>query len=216
MNNPFSWAAFLRMPIIGILRNVTLSKIETLSQHYLNAGLTTLEITMNSKGATETITSLNARFGGQLNIGAGTVCSMEDLDKALGAGASFIVTPITDEDIIKKCVANDIPVFPGAYSPTEIYTAWKLGASMVKVFPAGQLGAGYIKEILAPLNQIKLLPTGGITIDNFSDFLRAGALGLGMGSHLLPKNLIENDQWEALSNHFLSFVKKYKAFKNEN
>lgn len=216
MNNSFSWEAFLRMPVIGILRNVTLSKIATLSQHYLDAGLTTLEITMNSKGATETITSLTARYGGQLNIGAGTVCSMEDLDQALEAGASFIVTPVIDKDVIKKCVANSIPVFPGAYSPTEIYTAWKLGASMVKVFPAGQLGADYIKEVLAPLNQIKLMPTGGITIDNFSAFLRAGAHGLGMGSHLLPKNIIENEQWEALSNHFLSFVKKYNEFKNEN
>lgn len=216
MNNSFSWEAFLKIPVVGILRNVGLDKTEILSKHYLNAGLTTLEITMNSEGATEAIASLNAQYSGQLNIGAGTVCTLKDLDKALKAGASFIVTPITDKGIIKVCVSNKIPVFAGAYSPTEIYKAWKLGASMVKVFPAGNLGPGYIKEILAPLNEIKLLPTGGVTIHNFSDFLKAGAQGVGMGSHLLPKNLIETNQWEALSDHLSSFVKKYKAFKNEN
>lgn len=216
MNNIFSWEAFLKFPVVGILRNVALDKTEILSRHYLDAGLTTLEITMNSEGATEAISSLNVHYGGQLNIGAGTVCTLKDLDKALKAGASFIVTPITDKRIIKECVSNKIPVFAGAYSPTEIYKAWKSGASMVKVFPAGNLGPGYIKEILAPLNEIKLLPTGGVTMHNFSDFLKAGAHGLGMGSHLLPKNLIETDQWEALSDHLLSFVKKYNAFKNEN
>ena len=216
MNNSFSWEAFLKIPVVGILRNVALDKTEILSGHYLDAGLTTLEITMNSEGATEIISSLNVRYGGQLNIGAGTVCTLKDLDKALKAGASFIVTPITDKRIIKECVANKIPVFAGAYSPTEIYKAWKFGASMVKVFPAGTLGPGYIKEILAPLNEIKLLPTGGVTIHNFSDFLKAGAHGLGMGSHLLPKDLIETNQWEALRNHLSGFVEKYNAFKNEN
>lgn len=216
MNNAFSWEVFHRIPVVGILRNVAPSKIENISRRYFEAGLTTLEITMNSQGATETIASLQEHYAGRLNIGAGTVCTMEDLDKALEAGASFIVTPILDPEIIKRCVALEIPVFPGAYSPTEIYTAWKLGASMVKLFPAGQLGAGYIKEVLAPLNQVKLLPTGGISMDNFSDFLKAGAHGLGMGSHLLPKNLIENDEWEALSAHFSNFVRKYNALKNEN
>lgn len=216
MNNLFSWEAFLKIPIVGILRNIALAKTDILSRHYLDAGLTTLEITMNSEAAAETISSLNADYGDQLNIGAGTVCTLKDLDKALKAGASFIVTPITDKKIIKECVSNKIPVFAGAYSPTEIYKAWKWGASMVKVFPAGNQGPAYIKEILAPLNDIKLLPTGGITIHNFSDFLKAGAHGLGMGSHLLPKDLIENNQWEALSEHLSGFVKKYNAFKNEN
>lgn len=216
MDNPFSWEAFKSMPVVGILRNAEPSKIETLSKLYLDAGLTTLEVTMNSDGATESIASLRSQFGSELNIGAGTVCTMEDLDKALASGAGFIVTPIIDKEIIEKCVAMSIPVFPGAYSPTEIYTAWKLGASMVKVFPAGQLGAGYIKEILAPLNQINLLPTGGVSVDNFGEFFKAGAQGVGMGSHLLPKNLIENDDWKALSLHFSGFVKKYKQFRNEN
>lgn len=216
MSNSFSWEKFQKIPIVGILRNVALDKLEILSRHYLEAGLNTLEITMNSEGATEAISSLNAHCGGQLNVGAGTVCTLDDLEKALSAGASFIVTPIMDKRIIKACVANKIPVFAGAYSPTEIYKAWKWGASMVKVFPAGELGPKYIKEILAPLNEIKLLPTGGVTVHNFTDFLRAGAHGLGMGSHLLPKDLIETHQWEALGDHLSGFVEKYKAFKNEN
>lgn len=213
MNQPFSWEAFHRIPIVGILRNVPRLQIKALSKHYLEAGLTTLEITMNSEGAAETISSLKALYGGQLNIGAGTVCTLEDLDNALAAGASFIVTPILNKDIIKQCVSNKIPVFAGAYSPTEIYMAWQLGASMVKVFPVGKLGPDYIKEVLAPLNHIKLMPTGGITINNFTEFLKAGAYGLGMGSHLIPKHLIENSKWDEFGRFLSEFVKRYNEFK---
>src|SRR5690606_4889291 len=106
-------------------------------------------------------------------------------------------------------VSASIPVFPGAYTPTEIYRAWSLGASMVKVFPATRLGVEYIKEVLAPLNQIKLLPTGGVTPDNFSDFLKAGAKGFGIGSHLFPKHIIDKEDWDGLRTLYTDFVNKY-------
>lgn len=216
MSGSFSWKAFDSIPVVGILRNIPRKQTETLSGLYLEAGLSTLEVTMNSEAATETISSLVKDFGDQLNIGAGTVCTLEDLDKALGAGAQFIVTPILHEDIIQECVRRKIPVFAGAFTPTEIYKAWHLGANMVKVFPASQLGPAYIREVLAPLNHIKLLPTGGVTIDNFTDFFKAGARGLGMGSHLIPKYLVENEQWAELSIFLSGFVKKYHHFKGTN
>lgn len=212
MSQSFSWEIFNRIPVVGILRNVAPRQIETLSSHYAKAGLTTLEITMNSKGAAKTISSLVEVYGSRLNIGAGTVCTLEDLDNALGAGAQFIVTPVVNEEIIKRCVANDVPVFAGAFTPTEIYKAWSLGASMVKVFPAGTLGPQYIKEVLAPLNQINLMPTGGITLENFTGFLKAGAKGLGMGSHLIPKHFIENNRWDDFSNHLSGFVQRFHEF----
>jgi 2-dehydro-3-deoxyphosphogluconate aldolase/(4S)-4-hydroxy-2-oxoglutarate aldolase len=216
MSPSFSWELFEKIPLVGILRNFPPLQMHKLSECYEKAGLSTLEITMNSPGAAETIASLVATVEGRLNVGAGTVCSMKELDQALEAGAQFIVTPIVDPSVIQKCVASKIPIFAGAYTPTEIYQAWAMGASMVKVFPASKLGPDYIKEVLAPLNQIKLLPTGGISLDNLKDFMQAGAKGLGIGSQLIPKHLVENSNWEALDAHLASFVKKYNEFLHEN
>ncbi len=214
MSNPFSWERFEHIPVIGIMRNIPSAKTEMLASHYLQAGFSTLEVTMNSEHATEVISTLAGKFGHRLNIGAGTVLTLRDLDKALAAGATFIVTPVLNEDVIQACVLGNVPVFPGAYTPTEIYKAWALGAAMVKVFPATRLGASYIKEVLAPLNQIKLVPTGGITIDNFIDFLKAGATGLGVGSQLLNPEHIKNDNWDSLDKLLSEFVEKYKGYKS--
>lgn len=216
MNSSFSWEAFEKIPVVGILRNMPPQHMQKLFAVYLDAGLTTIEVTMNSAGATEAIASLVKTFGDRLNIGAGTVCTLEDLDQALQAGAQFIVTPILKEEVIQECVNSKVPVFAGAYTPTEIYRAWELGASMVKVFPASQLGPQYIKEILAPLNHIKLMPTGGISQENFTAFLKAGASGLGMGSQLIPKTMIEKGQWEELRKHLAEFVEKYHRFKQQD
>ena len=212
MNSSFSWESFEKMPVVGILRNMPPHHMQKLFAVYRDAGFTTIEVTMNSVGAAEAISSLVKMFDGQLNIGAGTVCTLEDLDEALSAGAQFIVTPVVVEAVIKACVKSGVPVFAGAFTPTEIYRAWELGASMVKVFPAGQFGPAYIKELLAPLNHIKLLPTGGITLENFTGFLKAGAKGLVVGSHLIPKALLENEQWEELASHLSGFAEKYRHF----
>jgi 2-dehydro-3-deoxyphosphogluconate aldolase/(4S)-4-hydroxy-2-oxoglutarate aldolase len=216
MNQSFSWELLEKMPIVGILRNFPANKMGKLSDCYARAGLTTLEITMNSEGATQSIASLVKSFQGQLNVGAGTVCTLEDLDKALEAGAQFIVTPIVDESVINRCVSQNIPVFPGAYTPTEIYKAWSLGAGMVKVFPASKLGPDYIREVLAPLDHIKLMPTGGVSLDNLRDFMKAGAKGFGVGSQLVPRDLVEKNDWETLIGHFSKFVKAYNHFTHEN
>ncbi|HEY8915635.1 MAG TPA: bifunctional 4-hydroxy-2-oxoglutarate aldolase/2-dehydro-3-deoxy-phosphogluconate aldolase [Chitinophaga sp.] len=214
MPHTFSPALFDQMPVVGILRNVPPLTVPVLARYYHAAGLTTLEVTMNSEEALTTITRLVQDFGGQLNIGAGTVCTPDDLEKALAAGAQFIVTPILQEEVIRACIQAKIPVFPGAYTPTEIYKAWHLGATMVKVFPATKLGASFIKEVLAPMDYLKLLPTGGVTPDNFTDFLDAGAKGLGMGSQLFSRQLIEEGEWEALSNIFKQVVERYNTYRN--
>lgn len=208
--NNFSWKLFYEVPIIGIIRNLLPEQVKAIAPIFVEAGLTNLEITMNTNDAPLIINDLVEAWGASLNIGAGTVCSSKDLDLALSAGAKFIVTPIIDEEVIKECVAADIPIFPGAYTPSEIYKAWSLGASMVKVFPATRLGPAYIKEILAPLNQIKLLPTGGINSDNFLDFFLAGAQGVGVGGQLFPAHLIGNQKWEELRQLFIDFVTRYK------
>jgi 2-dehydro-3-deoxyphosphogluconate aldolase/(4S)-4-hydroxy-2-oxoglutarate aldolase len=215
MNTSFSWERFNQVPIVGIIRNMPRQHLDKLVEIYAASGLTTLEVTMNTAGASDIIAGLVQRFGHQLNIGAGTVCSLEDLDLALKAGARFIVTPIVEVDVIKACVQAGIPVFPGAFTPTEVYQAWKLGAPVVKIFPAGKLGPGFIKEVLAPLNQIRLLPTGGITLENFAGFLRAGAQGVGIGSGLFPEHLVQGDRWDEYQAFLTSFVKSYQDLRKE-
>jgi len=209
MNNAFSMELFEEAPIIGIMRGLPAEHTAIIAENYFQSGLTCMEITMNSAGAAENIAMLTKAYAGHLNIGAGTVCSMHDLEMALKANARFIVTPIINEEVIKTCVSEKIPIFPGAYTPSEIYKSWHLGATMVKVFPATTLGPGYIKEVLAPLNYLKLLPTGGIGLHNFTSYLSAGAKGVGLGSHLFPADIIHNNDWTALKKLFTLFKETY-------
>jgi 2-dehydro-3-deoxyphosphogluconate aldolase/(4S)-4-hydroxy-2-oxoglutarate aldolase len=213
MNKTFSFDLFDKMPVVGIMRKIPEEYIETIAKNYFESGLTCLEITMNSPNAEKHIANLVGLYGDDLNIGAGTVCSMHDLEKAIKSKAQFIVTPIINEQVVKACVMEKIPIFPGAYTPSEIYRAWELGASMIKLFPAADLRPGYIKEILAPLNFVKLIPTGGIGLNNFTNYLADGAKGVGIGSGLFPKDLIKDENGEALNAIFIQFVKKYNDFK---
>ncbi len=210
-NQEFSWNGFSKVPIVGIIRNLSFDTIEKILPIYLSAGLTTIEITMNTQAAEEIIRFAADKYKGQLNVGAGTVCNTDELDQAIRAGSQFIVTPILDPDVVRTCVSKNIPVFPGAYTPTEIYQAWKLGASMVKVYPATSLGPEYIKDVKAPLNKIKLMPTGGINLDNIQTFIKAGADGLGIGSQLFDKTLIKDQNWEGLELHFKQYVSKLNS-----
>ena len=210
-NQEFSWNGFSKVPIVGIIRNLSFDTIEKILPIYLSAGLTTIEITMNNQAAEEIIRFAADKYKGQLNVGAGTVCNTDELDLAIRAGSQFIVTPILDPDVVRACVSKNIPVFPGAYTPTEIYQAWKLGASMVKVYPATSLGPEYIKDVKAPLNKIKLMPTGGINLDNIQTFIKAGADGLGIGSQLFDKTLIKDENWEGLELHFKQYVSKLNS-----
>lgn len=206
--NTFSWELFQKVPIVGIVRNVSLEDLIQILPIFREAGLTTIEITMNTPGAEEMISYALEKESDGLNIGVGTVCTKEDLSLALDAGAQFIVTPIINKKVIKSCVKKGVPIFPGAFTPTEIYNAWILGADMVKIYPATSLGPEYIKDLKAPMNQLKLVPTGGVSLDNMSDFIKAGANGLGIGGQLFDKKLIQEKNWEGLKLHFQQFVGK--------
>jgi 2-dehydro-3-deoxyphosphogluconate aldolase/(4S)-4-hydroxy-2-oxoglutarate aldolase len=205
---PFSWALFEKAPIVGIIRNLAFEDVLKILPLYREAGLTTIEITMNTPDAEKMIRYAieNEQIG--LNIGAGTVCDKQDLKRALKAGAQFIVTPITDKKVIKASVKKRIPIFSGAFTPTEIYKATVYGASMVKIFPATVLGSDYIKDLKSPMNHLKLLPTGGIGLENMAEFLKAGATGLGIGGQLFDKKLIENKDWQGLKTHFMKFANR--------
>ncbi|MCB0668862.1 MAG: bifunctional 4-hydroxy-2-oxoglutarate aldolase/2-dehydro-3-deoxy-phosphogluconate aldolase [Saprospiraceae bacterium] len=205
MKNTFDLRLFNQMPVVGILRNYSFDEIEFIAPIYQEAGLTTLEITMNSAAAEEEIKYLSSNFPG-LNIGAGTVCTLADLDQAEKAGASFIVSPILDVRLIREANRKNLAVFPGAFSPTEIYQAWQAGATAVKIFPATMFGPKYVKEIKAPLNDIKLLPTGGVSPNNINDYFENGATGVGMGSSLFNKKFLQARDKEGLLSGFREIV----------
>jgi len=202
-NASFSVEKFSKIPVVGIIRGYDMATIRSISKAYMEAGFYALEITMNTQGATEMIGAMQAEFP-ELSIGAGTVCNLTDFNNAIEAGANFIVTPIINEEVIKASVVLNIPIFPGAYTPSEIYKAWSLGATAVKLFPATQLGVSFIKDVLAPLNDIKLLPTGGVSLQNIKSFFDAGVYGVGMGSSLLDKKMIQSADFEGLRAHFIT------------
>ena len=206
----FNHQLFEQMPIVGIMRNYPSETIKKIMPSFIKPALTNFEINKKSFNAAEMISYL-AKNNPEINIGAGTVCEMSDLFKALDSGASYIVTPIVNEDVIKYCSGNKIPVFPGALTPTEIYKAWKLGATAVKIFPNAFFGPSYIKEIKGPLNEIKLLPTGGINLNNIQEFFINGASGVGMGGSLFDKQLIADENYEGLYHHFANYAQKVRT-----
>ena len=213
MSAHFNQKIFDALPIVGIMRHFPAAQLDAVVDAYQSAGLSTLEITMNSDGAVDTIRGLREKWGEKMNIGAGTVLNKKHLEAALDAGAQFIVTPVVNKAVIKACAESEVPVFPGAMTPTEIYQAWKWGATAVKVFPARALGPGYIKDVLEPLNKINLLPTGGVSPENFLDFMKAGAHGVGMATALFPKEIIAREDWEGLRGFYAEIAEKYRAFR---
>jgi 2-dehydro-3-deoxyphosphogluconate aldolase/(4S)-4-hydroxy-2-oxoglutarate aldolase len=214
MHRPiFSWDLFNKMPVVGIIRGLSVDEIDFVLPIYKEAGFTTIEITLNTPEALSVIGSLANQYNGELNVGAGTVCTLDDLAAAVNAGANFIVTPIFKSEVVKKCVSMEVPIFPGAFSPTEIYEAWELGASMVKLYPASVVGPAYVSAVLAPLNKVKLMPTGGIHLSNMLAFMKAGATSLGIGSELFDKKIIQKRDSEAMLNHFQLFAQQMQLSK---
>lgn len=202
----FCWEIFNRVPLVGIVRGAAFGDFMELLTICRKTGLTTLEITMNTPEVEKLIAYANEEVGHVMNIGAGTVCTEEELEKALLAGSQFIVTPSINEKVITACVNKGIPVFPGALTPTEIFKAWSLGAPVIKVFPATQMGSEYIRDIRGPFPQIPLLPTGGVKIENLKAYAGAGASGFGLGGSLFPKALIEAQKWTELESHIKSYI----------
>ena len=201
----FNIELFEKAPIIGIMRNINQETVKSILPVYFKSGFNSVEITMNSTKAVEIIKSSVKEFP-EMNIGAGTVCTMEELDLACDAGASFIVSPILSIEIIKKSIERKVAVFPGALTPTEIFKAHLLGATAVKVFPITSFGPKYVKDLIAPLDNMKLIPVGGVSKNNIRAFFENGSYGVGMASSLFSKNLISKNSMEELSQHFKSIL----------
>ena len=196
MITPFNDTLFRSMPIVGILRFFPRDQVEHLVPAVVDGGLVNLEVTLNSPGAADLIRLTRDLLGPRGNVGAGTVTSMQGLDLALEAGASFIVTPVVLPEVIRACVERGVPVFLDDTATTEIYTAWNLGASLVKVFPADQLGPGHLRAVKAPFPEIRLMPTGGVTVETLPAFRDAGADAFGVGSPLFDPRQVAAGNWD--------------------
>lgn len=171
--------------VVAIIRMKETGKLSAVVQALADGGVRTLEVTMTVPGAVDAIRALSADLPDGFVLGAGTVLDARTARAVIDAGARFVVAPIFDPDTIRACHDRDVPALPGCFSPTEMLRAWQAGADIVKVFPATGLGPGYLKDVRAPLPQLKLMPTGGVTVQNAGDWIRAGAVAVGVGSALV-------------------------------
>jgi len=204
----FSDNLFAEMPVIGIFRGYSLEEVKEILPVYLESGFTNIEVTQNSKGVFTILEWMIQQYGDQLNVGVGTVLEKQDAIRAIALGAQYIVTPIVNKSVIEYCKMKNIPVFPGALTPTEVYYAWKMGAKAVKIFPNSLGSIKYIKALKAPLDQVPLLATGGVGLENIRSFFEAGVFGVGMGSQLFPKSSIRQKQGKELADHFANIKEK--------
>ncbi len=173
-------AAIVESGIVAILRAPSAGGFSAVADVLVAAGITAIEVTLTSAGALEAISGLRRRLPSGTVIGAGTILTADDAKAAVDAGASFLVSPVLD-----TLAGQTVPCYPGAYTPTEVYSAYRAGAPLVKLFPAGGLKPAYLKDLRGPLPQVRILPTGGIALDDIADWLDAGAAAVGLGGPLV-------------------------------
>lgn len=192
--------------VVAVVRRPPYEKAVRITDALVAGGVKALEITVDSDRAFELISLLNERYGEEVLVGAGTVLDAETAEKAIEAGAQFIFSPILDEETIKATIHHDVISIPGVMTPTEIVKGYRLGADLLKIFPGSSLGVNYIKELSAPLGHIPMMPTGGVTLDNVAQFIRAGAVAVGLGSSLLDKKAMEEERYVDITKRAEQFI----------
>ena len=191
--------------LITIVRGVEKEKLIPLAEAMYTGGIRLLEVTYSANGkvsdeeTAECIKILSEHFEGRMYIGAGTVLSEKQVELTKNAGGKFIISPDTNEKVIKKSRELSMVSMPGALTPSEAQKAHIAGADFVKLFPVSNLGADYVKAVKAPLSHIKFLAVGGITLDNMKDYLKAGVCGFGIGSNIVDKKLIDANDFSAIT-----------------
>lgn len=200
--------------IVAIVRGVYGEDCVNLARALCEGGIELLEVTFDQSKpeslnrTSDTIRQLVEQLGDKMIFGAGTVTTLEMLELARNAGAQFVVSPDTNEEVIKATVAAGMVSMPGALTPTEIVTAHRYGADFVKLFPAGTQGTAYFKAVTAPLNHIRLLAVGGVNEKNIADFMAAGAVGAGVGGNLVNKTWIANGEFDKITALAKEFTEK--------
>lgn len=199
--------------VVGIIRADNADGLLDCAKALAAGGLTSIELTMTTPGAIKVMEQVTAALP-EFIFGLGTVLDSETARAGILAGAKFIVTPALRPDVITLCRRYGVPVFAGALTPTEIVNAWEAGADAVKVFPAEFFGPAYIKSVKAPLPQVDLVPTGGVTPETVGDFLKAGAWATGAGSALVDAKALKARDWATITARAQAFVKAVAAAKS--
>jgi 2-dehydro-3-deoxyphosphogluconate aldolase / (4S)-4-hydroxy-2-oxoglutarate aldolase len=185
--------------VIAVVRLHDLSKAVPLTEALVAGGVRAVEFTFTNPAAAEAITAADEALGERALIGAGSVLDAETARVAILAGAAFVVTPTVSLPVTAICNRYGVATTIGAFTPTEILTAWEGGATYVKVFPANLGGPRYLRDVLAPLPQVKLIPTGGVDLENAGEFIRAGAVAVALGSNLVDPRAVAAEDWETIT-----------------
>lgn len=203
-----------RSGIVAIIRAPSGDLLVDVAEALLAGGVEVMEVTFTVPGAVRVLERVAERLGDRIVLGAGTVLDSETARIAILAGAQFIVSPSTQLDVIQTCRRYGKAVMPGAFTPTEVVAAWQAGADVVKIFPSDVHGPKYLKALRGPLPQVRMMPTGGVTLETAADFLKAGACALGVGGSLVePQALAQGDlkRIESLARQFVAIVQKTRA-----
>jgi 2-dehydro-3-deoxyphosphogluconate aldolase / (4S)-4-hydroxy-2-oxoglutarate aldolase len=185
--------------VVAVIRMRDAAKLRAVVDAIAEGGVRAIEVTMTVPGAVGLIATLASSLPSDILLGAGTVTDVATARAVIDAGARFVVGPVFRPDVIVACHERGVPIAPGCFSPTEILDAHERGADIVKVFPATALGPSYIKDLRAPMPQLKLMPNGGVTLDNAGDWIRAGAVAVGIGSALLDAKAIDEGRLDVLT-----------------
>jgi 2-dehydro-3-deoxyphosphogluconate aldolase/(4S)-4-hydroxy-2-oxoglutarate aldolase len=191
--------AVLAEKVIAVIRMPDAARILDVIEALKKGGVKLLEITMTVPGALDIIQKLAVSKSGGVLIGAGTVLDADTAAAAIWSGADFVVSPLADPGMIAACRTHETLVAPGAFTPAEIVAAWDRGADIVKVFPATSLGPQYFRDLRGPFPQLRLMPTGGVNIENARAFIEAGACAVGIGTALVDKKTVAAADWDALT-----------------
>ena len=186
---------------VAVVRTDAPDKLVEIAQALRAGGIICFEVTMTVPNAIEGIHAVTREMRGSVLVGAGSVTDAETTQRAVEAGARYVVSPVFKREVVEAAHAAGAAAMPGCFTPTEILTAHEAGADVVKVFPAGVLGPGFIKGVLAPLPHLRLMPTGGVSLDNAAEWLRAGAVAVGAGSALVQADAVAAGDWRRLTDN---------------
>jgi 2-dehydro-3-deoxyphosphogluconate aldolase/(4S)-4-hydroxy-2-oxoglutarate aldolase len=216
MSRDATLRSVLECGIVAVVRSPDSRQLVEVCRALADGGVPVAEITMTVPGALEVLANVRKELGDRIVLGAGTILDSETARAALLAGAEYLVAPTVNLDVIRLCRRYDKAVMPGAFTATEILSAWEAGADVVKVFPAEVLGPAYFKALRGPLPQIRLMPTGGVDLSTAADFLRSGACCLGIGSQLVEPKAValgDFDRLRELAGRYRAIVRECRAEK---
>ena len=203
------------MGLLAVLRGpspeLTVQMVDALAA----GGVTGIEITYSTPNAAEVVRELDRKYGDRLLLGMGTLTEVNQIQEAQSAGARFIVSPMCEAGLVQAMVSSGLACMPGAFTPTEVFRAYQMGADVIKIFPGSLAGPAYIKALKGPFPYIPMMPTGGVSSANVADWFAAGVVAVGAGSELCPPALAMQGKWDEITRLARVFVENIQAARSK-